>query len=182
MNSNKTTLAVAGLIAALTVSVIGTSAYTLFTAERGANIDVVSDDTGILELGPGSSSYVYQTNGELTINVSAAGADGVNVNSTLDIGNTSEPTVDYAFNVTNNDGQQRNITLSYNPATNPSSGDEVQYRIYDDTGTHAGTTSEETDATVQIPSRTTYYVVVKVDTLDASTADDLSGTLSISAE
>lgn len=184
MNSNKTTLAAALLSIALLASAIGAGAYTMFTAERGTNIDVVSDDKGIILLGPGNSSFVYQDgNGELTVDVTRGGASGVNVNSTLLIGNKSNPLNEYAFNVTNNDQKNRSVTLNYSMQTNPdSTKGEVKYIIYDDSGTQVATASEEADGTVTVPAQTTYYVVMEIDTLSASTSDDFSGTLKVTAE
>lgn len=84
MQRRKFLAAVGSLTAASAVG-IGTGAFSAMSADRQANIDVVSDPNGLIALVPGDDEGVVHTTdnpGELTIDFSGDDGDaGVNVNS-----------------------------------------------------------------------------------------------------
>lgn len=177
------------------------SAFTSATLTRDANIDVVSDGTGLIELSPGAASAVYtDSDGALAIDFAEGAATGVNGNAEFTLGSSSNLTGasstsdveshDYAFTVTLNDeinGTTDDLQLSYTSADADGNGDaNVEFTVYPMGGSALTTASEESSGTITDPTKgTTYYVVLTVDTGagDAGTtlgsSDDLSGTLTI---
>lgn len=177
------TLGIVTVIALLLISGIGAGAYTSFTADRDANMNVVTDSSGIIQLTPGPSKFVYKSGGELKIDVTNGGASGVNVNSTLKIGDSASLDTTNAFNVTNNDNASHDLTFSYTATSDSESTDSnVKFKIYNESGSHLKTATEGTDATITgAPAGEKYIVIIAVDTRGMTTNDDLSGTLSITS-
>lgn len=166
---------------------VGATAYTSFTADRTATMDVVSDDLGILVLEPDpDATFVTQQNGEVTVDVTLGGASGVNVDSTLKLGDSSTPTSTFAFNVTNNDNTAHDLTFDYvlNSDDSDDTKANVKYKIYNSTGSLLKTVTEESGSVTlsSVSSGTTLYVVVEVDTTGLTTSDNLSGTLKITSK
>lgn len=182
----KTKIAAVFLAVIIVGTAFGASAFTTATMDRSATIAVSSDSGGILGLSPGSDSMVTENaNGELTIDVSGQSGEGVNVNSTYTIGDTNDPTNVSAFTITNNDAAARNVTLSYSvTGTDSATGtDNVNYTVYDSTGSQLGSVAEGGSLTLNsVASGATYYVVLTVDTTNSAQTDDLSGTLTVKAE
>lgn len=175
----------AAVVAAVVIvgMAFGASAFTTATIERDSTIDVTSDSNSIIALSAGSSSMVSETDGELTIDMSGSNGEGVNVNSTYVIGDTSNATNTYAFSTTNNDANARNITFAYAANTDNDANKNVQFDVYDSGGSSATSFSEEGNATLtSVSSGTTHYIVLTVDTSGSATNDDLSGTLTVTAE
>lgn len=175
---------------------IGATAYTSATVDRSATIDVVTDDTGLIGLGTGTSGdLIYQDgNGALAIDLGAGNATGANVNSTFTFGTESDALNSYGFTLTNNDTTARDVTLDYTLAnTDPDTNNpNVQFKVYDDTGAAVevdGTTGdmlsiadESAGYTITgAPAGTAYYIVLVVDTNGLDSTADLSGTLTVSA-
>lgn len=180
MRRRKMLYALGGTGAVLLPSGLTAAAYNSFTVNRDTSIDVVSDDTGLLGLSAGSTSLVTQkTRGEVTVNVSGNGYQGVNVDSSLVIGDTSTPSDTHAFSFTNNDSVSRDITVEQS-LTDPDSGtDHVTIGIYNSDDSNDKTIIDNQSVTMTgVASGEVHYVTVTVNTegLDASTAD-LSGTL-----
>lgn len=175
------------LLAVVVVSAtLGASAYTTGSLTRSSSVDVVSDDAGLIGLTDGTSGdLVYQnTDGQLAIDFAQGGATGANTNATFELGNPSDPTNATAFNITNQDATAHDLSVSYTGAgATGDSTNAIEFQIYDSTGTSVGTVSEEsTSATINgVGSGETLYVVIVVDTTGLSSADDLSGTLEVSA-
>jgi hypothetical protein len=106
------------------------------------------------------------------------------VESHYELGNPSDPTNQTAFNITNNDAESHDITVSYNGAGGTADTDDnIQFQVYDSTGTDLGTVSEETQSQTfsGVSSGSTLYVVMVVDTYGLDNSTDLSGTLKVSA-
>lgn len=167
-------------------AVIGASAYTSGSVSRSANVNVVSDDTGLIGLTDGTSGdLVYQdTSGQLAIDFTAGGAGGVNSDATFSLGDSTDLTNQNAFNITNNDATSHDLTIEYTGAGATGDGTAaISFRIYDGTGTEVATVTEEsTSATITgAASGASYDVVIEIDTTGLSNADDLSGTLTVSA-
>ncbi|WP_435066890.1 hypothetical protein [Haloplanus sp. C73] len=147
----------------------------------------MSDDAGLIALSDGTSGgLVAQSNGKLTIDFTNGGAGGVNPDASYQLGDDTDPTNKTAFNVSNLDAETHDLTVSYTGVDGGATGDgtaNIQFNIYDDTGTQVGTVSEEsTSATVSsVASGSTLYVVVNVDTTGLTSSTSLSGTLEVSA-
>lgn len=169
----RTIIVVAALIVASVA--VGSAAFTTGTVERSANVDVVGDSAAVTGLEPGSSSAVYADGGELQIDFSNyTNADGVNGNANYTIGDTGAANETYAFSITNNDDVSHEYSQSYDYDNGVPTNASVSFSAYDNTG--AGPTDP-----ITLSSGETAYVVITVDTTDATTSDDLSGTLNISA-
>ncbi|MFB6303371.1 MAG: hypothetical protein ABEH78_10995 [Haloferacaceae archaeon] len=171
------------VVIALTAT-IGATAFTTASLSRDANVNVVSDDKGLLALTDGTSGGLVAQNatGALNVDFTAGGAGGVNTNATYELGNPSDPTNQTAFNITNQDAESHDITVKYTGAGGTSDTDaNIEFRIYDSTGTKVATVSEEsTSATISgVASGTTHYVVIVVDTHGLDSTADLSGTLEV---
>jgi len=187
------------LVALVAGAVVTSSAFTSATLSRNANIDVVSDDAGLVELQPGATSVVYtSTDGQLAIDFAQTGATGVNGNAEFTFGSSTNLTGasgpsdvaahDYAFTIGLNDqlnGTANTLELAYTD-TDSNSDANVEFTVYTAGGSAVTTASEESNGVITDPSTdTTYYVVMTVDTGagNAATvlgsADDLSGTLTI---
>lgn len=178
-------LTVAMVVIAIS-AVVGMSAYTTGNVTRSSNVNVVSDDVGLIGLEDGTSGDLVQQNasGALTVDFSRAGGTGVNTAAHFELGNPSDANNQSAFNITNNGGTARDLTIAYNNAGGTSDADaNIQFQVYDGTGTQVATVSEEsTSATITgVASGTTHYVVIVVDTNGLDSTADLSGTLKVSA-
>lgn len=171
--------AVAILLAA---AFTGAAAYNSFTADRDASLDVVSDDSGIIGLSPGGSEFV-QTNadGALEIDVTSAGASGVNVDAELEVGDPAAPTSTDAFSITNSGGSSRTVELSYTlSGSDPaSSSEQVNFTVYDSSGTQLTSVSEGDTQTLSMSDGETNHVVLTVNTTQVTDSADYSGTLTI---
>jgi hypothetical protein len=180
---------VVGLLVAS--SFVGAAAFTSATVDRDATISVAADDNGIIGLSPGSSSMVSLTEGELTIDATTTDSDGINTDASVEVGDPANPSSTYAFALTNNAGSAKDLSLSYtldDSSTDTDGSDNLQFAVYDSTGSEVsgsggytfaeGGSYEITDAS----SAETYYVVLTIDTGQGTNGDDLSGTLTVSAE
>ncbi|MFC7166102.1 hypothetical protein [Halospeciosus flavus] len=181
----KLKLATILMVVVVASATIGASAYTSATLSRTASVDVVNDDAGLIGLADGSSGdLVYNNSGQLAIDFARGSATGANANATFEIGNTADPVNGSAFTITNQDITSHSFTVSYTGAGGTAvTATNIEFQIYDGTGASVGTVSEENTSTTLsgIGSGTTLYVVIVVDTTGLSSADDLSGSLEISA-
>lgn len=166
----------------LATSAVSATAFTSITLQRDATIDVVADDTGIVQLTPGSSNFVTLQNGQLAIDVTNGGASGTNVDSTLKIGENATSPSEQAFTITNNDNAQHSFTLSYGGlAADGDSAANVEFAVFDAAGDRVASISEKSDGTFTMQSGDTFKIVLVVDTTGSTTSDDLSGTLTITS-
>lgn len=121
-----------GSLTAAGAAGIGTGAFSAMSAERSANINVVSDGDGLVALqpGPGADSHVYTESGEVKIDLSTTDAGGVNVDSWYKVGGVfgledpqgaaindlndpGGPTTNAAVEVFNQDTATHDITVEY---------------------------------------------------------------------
>ncbi|WP_380680544.1 hypothetical protein [Salinigranum sp. GCM10025319] len=122
-----------GALVAGSGAALGTGASVSSTMDRDANVDVVTDDVGLLALRDETSGDVVRqkNDGQLAIDFTANGnADGVNVDSRYQVGSFNYSTPgevdpiqasgqssvlnDPAFTITNQDTVERDVTLVYN--------------------------------------------------------------------
>lgn len=178
-----------GLLALLLVvatAAIASTSYTTATLERDTNIDVVSDDQGVIALTDGNSGGVVtvDSSGELSIDFRVGSASGVNVDSIYELGDPSNSS-ERAFNITNQDSVSHTITLNYTVSSGDGVGDgspNVEFRVYDASGTQVAAEDEETGTgSFTASSGESFAVVVIVDTtvggLDQTS--NVSGTLAV---
>lgn len=187
----QTAIVCALLVAA--VSIVGAASYTQATVDRNANINVQSDDTALvgLEVGGGITydSVTTTTDGELLLNLDDG--TGVNGNSTFyygaDDSSTTRDRSNSAFNVTNNDGDLRDFTLSYTDLSDTNQNVKFDVYTYDATNglVSQGTVDEEGTSVshADLGAGKKLYVYVTVDTTagDLGSGDDLSGTFTVTA-
>jgi hypothetical protein len=180
---------VLSLVIALIVasSIISATAFTTATLSRDTTVNVVSDSNGIIALTDGTSGgLVDQVDGELKIDFTNAGSGvGANVNSRYELGDPNNPTSEMAFNITNQDTVDHDLSIEYTGADDEGeSGNQIEFQVYDGNGDHLTTVSEGSTVSIgsaDFTSGDTLYVVVVVDTSGMSTSGDLSGTLNITA-
>ena len=182
MRRKFTVLAVAFIAISAT---LGASAYTTGSVSRSANISVVNDDVGLIALSDGTSGpLVFQNaSGALEIDFTKGGASGVNTASHYELGNPADAVNQSAFNITNNDAEAHDLTISYTGAALGDADANIEFTVYDSSGAVAATVSEEsTSATISgAAAGSTYYVVIVVDTYGVQSGTNLSGTLKVSA-
>lgn len=177
---------VAALLVGLLVasSFVGAAAFTNASVDRSASIDVTTDDAGIIGLQAGNTSLVTQNStGALSIDAAVGSASGINTAAVVEVGDTGNPTTTYAFTVTNNAGNPKDIKFSYAvTGTDTDTADDLTFTVYDSTGTSVGSFAEGGSFTrTGVSSGATYYVIITIDTTGNAPSDDLSGTLSITA-
>lgn len=165
--------------------IVGASAFTTGSVERTSSVNVVADSSGLIGLEDGTSGDLVYTNstGALSIDFTQGGASGANSAARFKLGSTGDPANHSAFNITNNDATAHDITVEYTGAGGTSDADaNLEFRIYDSTGTEVATVSEEsTSATITgVASGATHHVVVVVNTHGLGSSSDLSGNLNVS--
>lgn len=173
------------VIAALLIAVgVGASAFSTGYADRTATIDVVADPNGLIGFEDGNSGDLVGISGdELTIDFSNGSATGANTDGYFEIGDPANGNVTSAFNITNNDDTAHTLELNYTLDTADSnSNPNVTYEVYDSSNSQVLTASEEsvgTSSTDALAAGETVHVVIKVDTTDMTSSDDLSGDLRV---
>lgn len=180
----RTAIAIVLMLTA-SAAVFGTSAFTTATVDRGTSLDVVSDDSAVIALAPGSSGMVTKTtDGELTIDAAVSGATGVNGNAAFTLGDNSSANSTYGFTITNNAGTSKDINVSYSGFVDDGK-QSLQFELYDADNNHLGTVEEGSPShtVTGLGDGETVYVVVEIRTTngDLGKSSDLSGTLTISA-
>lgn len=178
---------ISGFILALLVvsTAFAATAFTTGSVERSANVNVVNDDTGLIALQDGNSGdLVFQnSSGALEIDFTQGGAGGVNTAAHYELGDPANGNTTYAFNITNLAASSHDLTLDYSGSDSQDSDANIEFQVYDSTGTQTGTVSEESGTTTLsgVTSGETHYVVIVVDTHGLDNTADLSGTLTVSA-
>ena len=186
-----------GLLVAIMSLSFATLGVTVFTADRTATIGVANDANGVLTIQANTdTSFVENTNGTFALDTSVAGTDGLNKNSTLELGSISGGDVvqnEEAFEVTNDLGDPVTVNLDYvvdNPgAFNTNTKIEVVLTEYDSTGAVVQTDTMVVDSTgvtkAQLPSvavDSTVEGAVVINTQDGVSGESLGGTLEFSAQ
>lgn len=173
-----------------------TSAFTTTTLDRGAEVNVVTDETGLVGLvdGHGAGGLVEQTaEGLLRIDFTRGGGDGANVAATFELGSTDKPDRHHAFRIENQGTQPRDFTVGYtlDGGDSDTNTANMKFNLYHDIGgdgtvDSAFAISEGPAPSSEITIRTVatddvVYVVVVVDTNGLTATSDLSGTLGVTA-
>jgi hypothetical protein len=174
---------------------LGTGASVSSTMDRDANVNVVNDSNGLLALVDATDgAVVREENGELLIDFTAGGnAGGANVDSVYKVGPT-RPHQDPAFEIYNHDTVARTVSISYQADTaGQSTGSILKFRMNKNkfpnqsstkvlqVGGGKASNGQTGTATFQVQPGKMVNVQIVVDTTNGGTADDLSGTLTVSS-
>jgi hypothetical protein len=95
----------AGSLIAGSAAAVGTGAFTTATIpDRSVAVSVSDDDDSQIALVPGNDPDISITDdGVLSMDLSGADGEGVNINSRYTWGDPTDPANDYAFKIVNND-------------------------------------------------------------------------------
>jgi len=187
----RTKLIAIALVVALVSTTFGVSAFTTANMSRTSNVDVVTDDKGLIALEDGTEGSLISQNstGALSINLANGSADGANVHAHFEFGDVDDPGNHSAFNITNQDTTAHSFTFNYTASNaDDDTGDEsdIEFRIFKESSlsSPAATVTGQTDpdgVTIDnVGAGTTLHVVMVIDT-EADKGEDLSGSLEISA-
>jgi len=177
-----------GVALTLVATAFGASAFTSTTVDTSSSIQVVDDSNALVGLQDQTNGDIVDTNGgRLVIKASNSMADGVNQNSTVEIGNFEEinsnfNASDAAFSLTNNASTSQDYTISYDGYTDDNDVENVNFTVVDAENGVVTSVNETSEGTLtDIQSGHTRYVLVRIDTTKLSSGDDINGTLSIEA-
>lgn len=168
---------------------VGAAAYSQATVTRGTSFTVATDSSAQIGLAAGSSAITTTADDALDISLADLNTDssfvyGNPANPSPASGDTLDVSSDFAFSITNNNADARDITISY-------TGSGVTFDIYSEdptngwTGaTYVGTVdpSSSTSVTLSgVANLASHRVVMNVDTsntaFDGNTGTAVSGTL-----
>ncbi|GAA0303928.1 hypothetical protein [Halarchaeum salinum] len=177
-----------GLALTLVATAFGASAFTSASVDVNSNMQVAADENALIGLQDQSSGDIVDTTGNrLVINTSTGTAEGLNQNSTVEIGNYDNiqngfAENDSAFSITNNAGEERDFTLSYTGYSETNGVENVNFTVVDKGTGIVDSANETNDATVNsVGTNSTRYVLVRINTTGISSTGDLNGTLKVEA-
>ncbi|HKL28963.1 MAG TPA: hypothetical protein VJ898_06805 [Natrialbaceae archaeon] len=197
-----------GAVAAGSAAAVGTGAFSSAAMpDRHVTVAIDDDANGQIALVPGDDPDVtIGSDGQLSLDLTGANGEGVNINSVYTWGDPSDPASDYAFKIVNNDdaGESYAMKMNYYFANtgwvqgNGNGQSFIRFEVHDvgdgPTGSSAenyphqsynrdyslgGPTGDNTPVgNYRFNPGEEYYVTVTVDTTgpNASVDDDLSGT------
>jgi hypothetical protein len=176
-----------GMALLLATSIVSASAFTTATISRDAQIDVANDANSIIELNPNEEVDGVSTNGTGALTFNLDEGVGLNPNARFTYGKVADAS--QAFTISLASG----VTGSYSPtlrytldSDDGNTDDNVVFKLYEsgsgnwysDTGADDTVTEEDSTASLDFSTSSTYYVVVTVNT--AGQNDNLSGKLTVS--
>lgn len=189
----------AGSFAAGASALFGTAATTTFSLnDRAVSANVVTDSSGAIALTDGEQGDIINyTSDELEIDFTEGGASGVNVGSTVEIGNTSDPASDAAFTITNQSTHDVDLTIEFEGDGFVSNGSFIRFFFENgtsgvvDTLTANSDTVPSTTATTSVslnnaddvaPGEVIHAAIfVNADDAGSAITENLSGVLNITA-
>ena len=190
----------AGSVAAGGSALFGTAATTTFNLnDRAVSANVVTDSSGAVALtdteDPGD--IINYTSDELEIDFTEGGASGVNVGSTVEIGNSIDPSSDAAFTITNQSTDDVDLTIEFKGAGFKSDGSSIKFEFENTTSevertlkadsvsvttTDGSTRVSYKDADDVAPGEVINAAIfVNADDAGSNTGENLSGVLNITA-
>jgi len=153
-----------GSLAAGTAAATGTGAFTAFSADRQANINVVNDASGLVALKDATDGDIVRTgsDGELVIDFTADGkAGGVNTNSQYQVGvmpdntpssadplKTGNTYNNPAFDIQNQTNDPKKITVEFLADNLPSGNVLIGIQTEDDPSSGSGFSPNNPDVGV----------------------------------
>jgi len=168
------------------VSSLLTLSFAAPTAElaRDSTVNIASDNTALVQLQP-SPSYDFvklDPNGNITASPTNLGADSINSQMTLNIGDSTNPNGDYAFTIKNTQSKavQYDIKLQQQGSFTGSSTD-VQYTLQKNTGNPVIVSANNTQQSFIVQPNDVIYGTITIDSTGQSTGN-LDTTLVINAK
>lgn len=128
------TKAVLFVVALLSIPLVYSVSFASTSAEltRTSNVQVDTDDKGLISLTPNPDYGMVEVNETLSIDPQNVGANSMNPTSILTLGDTTNPSQDDAFTIQNKSMDQLNLSISLNAGSNyDSTSGSVTYYIYD---------------------------------------------------
>ena len=189
----------AGSVAAGASALFGTAATTTFNLnDRAVSANVVTDSSGAIALTDDEQGDIINyTSDELEIDFTEGGASGVNVGSTVEIGNSIDPSSDAAFTITNQSTDDVDLTIEFKGAGFKSDGSSIKFEFENTTSevertlkadsvsvttTDGSTRVSYTDADDVAPGEVINAAIfVNADDAGSNTGENLSGVLNITA-
>lgn len=168
------------------VSAVITLSFAAPSAElnRDASIDVAADNTALVQMTPNPQYDFVQLNpdGEITASPQNLGADSVNAEMTLTIGDIASPSTDYAFTIQNTQTKavQYNISLQQQNSFSGAPTD-VEFVIQKNAGTTYTISADNTEQSFIVQPTDTLYVTIRMDSTGQQTGN-LDTTLVIDAK
>jgi hypothetical protein len=185
-------LAAIGSLAAGGAAALGTGATPFMEADRDATIPVTNDNTALVALRPHQDSSVVRQrpDGELAIDMTQPGGEGVNVDSKYYLGEKGE---DPAFTIHNQDDVEHDVTVGYETDRDSVNSARIYVWIWvgdtfswnDPSSGYFTTSQGSASATVPVGSGEAVNVAIMIEAKDGASGDgssDLSGEFQISAE
>lgn len=189
----------AGSVAAGASALFGTAATTTFNLnDRAVSANVVTDSSGAIALTDDEQGDIINyTSDELEIDFTEGGASGVNVGSTVEIGNSIDPSSDAAFTITNQSTDDVDLTIEFKGAGFKSDGSSIKFEFENTTSevertlkadsvsvttTDGSTRVSYKDADDVAPGEVINAAIfVNADDAGSNTGENLSGVLNITA-
>jgi hypothetical protein len=101
-----------GALAAGSGAAMGTGAFTSASIpDRQVSVQVDGDASSQIALVAGDDPDISQQNGQLTMDLSGADGEGVNINSRYTWGDPENPADDHAFKIVNNDDSGKSYAM-----------------------------------------------------------------------
>lgn len=140
------------------------------------------DGAGPIDIETTTESGVAQAGTGLLVLDAGGEASGVPANGRYLYGDPDAPVSRPAIILTNTAERTHALTIDYDADIPESSRTHVEFLLYDQNGTQAGVVTESSPPVriEGVSSHASLYVVVIVDTHGLTSADDLSGTVTIS--
>lgn len=171
------------LVVLVVVAIYGVqaSAATAVTGEVGSAMSADAGGEAPLLIDAGAVSGIATgDDGDLLVDAGSGGSAGINPGARVTYGDPGAPADHPAFSVTNPASERRVVTMTYAGVDAADPGANVRFEFADRSGARVGTVTEESGpVSIPVGGGETLFALVVVDTHGLSSADDLSGTLSI---
>lgn len=134
-----------------------------------------------VELEQGSVSGISIDKGEYLIDTTVGSSGGLPVGAEVTYGAPASPTEQPAFTVNAAKDSSQELQFRYVGVTDENDAHNVQFRIFDATGSKIAHFSEETQSkSLRLSPNETLYVVVVINTEGLEKGTDLSGSFEVS--
>lgn len=166
------------IVALLSIPLMYSVAFASTSAEltRTSTVNVDTDENGVIALTPNPDYKVIQVNETLSIDPQNVGANSMNTNASLILGNTQDPSQTDAFTVQNRTSESITLDISLEETNQfDATSGSVTYYI-SDSGTVTPISVGDTTS-IQLDAGEEAYVAVQIDS--TGTAGNLTTNLVI---
>lgn len=166
------------VLALLSIPLVYSVAFASSSAEltRTSNIQVDTDANGLITLTPNPSYEIIQVNQQMSIDPAHVGADSINENATLTLGNPQDPSATEAFTIQNASGDPVSLDISLQ-GTGSYTGDANSIVYYVDQNGTVTEVNVGSTRSFQLNDGEEIYVAVEMSSV--GTSGDLSTDLII---